>query len=531
MEDRAGRRPSDRRGDGLRRREFLRLTAGVAAPLLGVPAGRALAWAQMPAGAKRGGTLTVGINTDLVSLDPNDIVFANVPMFFQLYNYLVTFSTSLEPQPDLAESWELAKDGTSAVFRLRERVRTHSGGVFDADALLANFQRIKNKETGGGLFSRLEDFSAAEKVDARTVRFRFARPRPDCLAMVSRWGMIDPAAFATVKQKGGGTGPFKLGEWVPGDHVTFVRFDEYWQPGIPLLDRVVFRVLSDAAAMENAFRAGQIDIAHTIPNKDVQRLRAEGLQVVPAPVPNEYYVLIVNARRPPFDTVKVRQALRYALDRETISKTVLGGVGKPTVQVAAPGTPAYDPKLDGEFAFNSGKAKEFLAQGGLGGGQGAKLNFLVSTSTPESPEIAQIVQGDLKKLGFDVTLTIVEPSRYFPLYFKGDFDLTLSFLTLATLDPTDFTISSAYRLNATNPAWLETGPPREYVEAIQKLNSTVDRRDRWAHLRAAVRYLLEQAWALPIALRLPTYGVGKAVHGFAVDPQMILTARTTWVER
>jgi peptide/nickel transport system substrate-binding protein len=465
-----------------------------------------------------------------VSLDPNDIVFANVPMFFQLYNYLVTFGTSLEPQADLAESWELAKDGTSATFRLRDGVRTHSGGGFDAEALLANFQRIKDKATGGGLFSRLEDFTAADKVDARTVRFRFARPRPDYLAMVSRWGMIDPAAFATVKQKGGGTGPFKLGEWVPGDHVTFVRFDQYWQPGVPLLDRVVFRVLSDPAAMENAFRAGQIDVAHTIPNKDVQRLRGEGLQVVPAPVPNEYYVLIVNARRPPFDILKVRQALRYALDRESISRTVLGGVGKATVQVAAPGTPAYDPKLDEEFGFNLTRAKDFLAQGGLGG-RAAKLNFLVSTSTPESPEIAQILQGDLKKLGFDVTLTIVEPSRYFPLYFKGDFDLTLSFLTLATLDPTDFTISSAYRLNATNPAWLETGPPKEYVEAIQKLNSTVDRRDRWAHLRAAVRYLLDQAWALPIALRLPTYGLGKAVRAFAVDPQMILTLRTTWVDR
>src|SRR5262245_57638122 len=130
---------------GLARRSFLRLAAaaGAAGPLLEL--GREpIAWGQTP---KKGGTLTVGINTDIVSLDPNDIVFANVPMFFQLYDYLVTFSTNLEPQPDLAESWELAKDGTSAVFRLRERVRTHSGGVFEAEALLANFQRIKDKQT------------------------------------------------------------------------------------------------------------------------------------------------------------------------------------------------------------------------------------------------------------------------------------------------------------------------------------------------------------------------------------------------
>src|SRR2546428_632589 len=196
MNERGDGRSSNPRGDGLRRRDFLRLAAaaGATGPLLDAAGFGRLALAQAPSAPKKGGTLTVGINTDLVSLDPNDIVFANVPMFFQLYNYLVTFGTSLEPQADLAESWELAKDGTSATFRLRDGVRTHSGGGFDAEALLANFQRIKDKATGGGLFSRLEDFTAADKLDARTVRFRFARPRPDYLAMVSRPGMIAPPA-------------------------------------------------------------------------------------------------------------------------------------------------------------------------------------------------------------------------------------------------------------------------------------------------------------------------------------------------
>jgi peptide/nickel transport system substrate-binding protein len=519
----------DRSRAGIDRRSFLRLAAvaGAAGPAMELGLGR-LAWSQTP---KKGGTLTVGINTDIVSLDPNDIVFANVPMFFQLYDYLVTFSTSnLEAQPSLAESWELARDGASATFKLRENVRTHSGGTFDADALLANFQRVKDKTTGGGLFSRLEDFTAADKLDARTVRFRFARPRPDFLAMVSRWGMIDPMAFPAVKQKGGGTGPFKLAEWVPGDHLTFVRNDSYWQPGLPYLDRVVFRVLSDAGAMENAFRAGQIDVAHTIPNKDVQRLRAEGLLVQPAPVPNEYYVVILNTKKPPFDNLKVRQAMRYLLDRETIAKTILGGIGKAQVQVAAPGTPAYDPKLDEEFAFNPAKARALLGEAGLAG-KVSNVSGLVSTSTQESPEIAQIIQGDLKKVGIEVSLNIVEPSRYFPIYFGGNFDISFLFLTLATIDPTDFTISSAYRLNATNPAWLETGPPKEYIESIQKLNASIDRRERWNNLRGAVRYLLDQAWALPTNLRLPTYGIAKPVHAFGVDPQMLLTLKATWVDR
>src|SRR5262249_58950960 len=126
--------------------------------------------------------------------------------------------------------------------------------------------------------------------------------------------------------------------------------------------------------------AGQIDVAHTIPNKDVQRLRAEGLQVQPAPVPNEYYMIVLNARKPPFDELKVRQAMRYLLDRETIAKTILGGIGKAQVQVAAPGTPAYDPKLDEEFAFNPAKAQELLTQAGVAG-KNFKGSGLPSTGT------------------------------------------------------------------------------------------------------------------------------------------------------
>ncbi len=481
------------------------------------------------AAEKRGGTLNVGINTDLVSLDPNDIVFANVPMFYQIYNYLVKFTTTLQPRPDLAEYWELARDGMSAVFRVRQGVRTHLGGTFDADALLANFRRTKERTTGGGLFSRLGDWTSAEKLDSHGVRFRFSKPHPDYLAQVGRWGMVDPAAFANVKQRGGGTGPYRVDEWVPGDHLSLVTFDGYWQQGVPLLDRVIFRIYSDPQAMENAFRAGQIDIAHTIPNKDAERLRAAGFTITPAPVPNEYYILTINARRAPFDNIKVRQAFQHVVDRETISKTILGGIGKPTVQPVAPNAPGYDPKLNTEFAFELNQAKQMLAAAGIAGG--LKTNILCSTSTPETPQVAQVIQADLKKIGIDAQLNIMEPSAYFPVYFAGNFDLNVIFLTLATIDPTEFTISSAYRTNDTNPSWIGSGPPKEYLDWINRLNASNDRVERWNALKGTVRYLLEQSWVVPVALRLPTYGLAKAVRGFAVDPQMIISLRTTWLDR
>jgi ABC-type transport system substrate-binding protein len=164
-------------------------------------------------------------------------------------------------------------------------------------------------------------------------------------------------------------------------------------------------------------------------------------------------------------------------------------------------------------------------------GRGSRLTFLTSTSTPELPQIAQIIQADLRQAGLDAAITIHEPAQYFPAYFAGNFDLNLSFLTLATLDPTDFTISSAFRTDGTNPSWLQTGPPREYLEGLANLNTTFDMRDRWARLRGVIRYILGQAWAVPVALRLPTYGLGKAVRGFEVDPQMLIQCKSTWLDR
>jgi len=166
-----------------------------------------------------------------------------------------------------------------------------------------------------------------------------------------------------------------------------------------------------------------------------------------------------------------------------------------------------------------------------GFGRGFKTSLLVATNSPEPPEIAEMIQADLKKAGIEAQVNRTDASTYYPQYFQGNFDLNLTFLTLATLDPTDFTISSAYRLDATNPSWLKVGPPPAYVEAIRKLTATFNEQERWTNLRAAVRYILEQAWTIPIALRVPTFGVDKAVKGFAVDPQMIVDLRGIWLDR
>lgn len=203
--------------------------------------------------------------------------------------------------------------------------------------------------------------------------------------------------------------------------------------------------------------------------------------------------------------------------------------GSPRCSPSLPNAPGYDPKLEAEYAFNPAKAKQMPVAAGLP--NGFKTNILCSTSTPETPQVPQVIQADLKKIGVDAGLNIIEPSAYFPVYFKGDFDLNVMFLTLATIGPTEFTISSAFRTNETNPSWIGSGPPKEYPDHVVRLNASFKPAERWAALRGTVRCLLEQSWVVPIALRLPTYGLSKSVRGFSVDRQMIMSLRAAWLDK
>ena len=408
----------DRSRAGIDRRSFLRLAAvaGAAGPLLETGLDRA-AWGQTP---KKGGTLTVGINTDIVSLDPNDIVFANVPMFFQLYDYLVTFGTNLEPQPSLAESWELAKDGASATFKLRENVRTHSGGAFDADALLANFQRVKDKATGGGLFSRLEDFTAADKLDARTVRFRFARPRPDFLAMVSRWGMVDPAAFATAQAEG------RRDRAVQARRVGARRPPDVRAERQLLAARAALSRPGRLPGAERCRRDGE-----RVPRgpdrrgpHDPQQGRpaAPGRGPAGAAGPRPQRVL---RRHPQHAEAALRQPARSGRRCATCS-TARPSPRRSWAASARPRSrwprPARQPTTRSSTRSSPSTPRRPASSSRRRGSPARRPRSagLVSTSTQESPEIAQIIQGDLKKVGIDVNLNIVEPSRYFPIYFARE---------------------------------------------------------------------------------------------------------------
>jgi len=224
--------------------------------------GLALAREALGASPKRGGTLTVVHGVDISNFDVQaapgyEVVWINM----NIHNSLLTLDKDLQPVPDLAKRWEASPDGLTYTFYLEEGVKFHDGTDMDAKAVKWNFDHMMDPQTRA--FTRVfyKDVKAVEVVDLHTVRFVLQEPNYLFPMVVAgyRLGfpMTSPTAFEKMSEQERrshpvGTGPFKLQEWVPNDHITLVRNEHYWKKGMPYLDKVVFKVLNDPISQVTA---------------------------------------------------------------------------------------------------------------------------------------------------------------------------------------------------------------------------------------------------------------------------------------
>src|SRR5215831_5335827 len=207
----------------------------------------------------RGGTLRVAYGNEIAGLDFH--VTAGYEMIWVATNVgcgLVSITPEGKFIPDAAESWQISTDGLLYTFKLRNNVVFHDGTKVDAAAVKFNIDRIMDPATRSSVRTFYESVHSVEVLDPLTVQIRLKHPYAFMLHMLAgyRTGLIlySPAAtqkFTVEDRKQGkpgavvGCGPFRLVEWVKGGHLVMDRFDKYFQPGLPYLDRVIIRVIKD----------------------------------------------------------------------------------------------------------------------------------------------------------------------------------------------------------------------------------------------------------------------------------------------
>jgi peptide/nickel transport system substrate-binding protein len=520
------------------RREIMKLFglgagASVLLPRLGGNSASAAAQAcATPGAAKAGGTLTVGQVQDMTGFDPFVLLFANYPVMHQVFDRLIQMDHQLKVNPWLAESWEAPDDGLSVTFHLRSGVKFHNGRAFEAKDVVANIQRAQNKDTGGNIFPKVQTIKSAEAPDASTVVVTFSKPTPNVFDIFDSISIAAPESFEKVRTNPIGTGPFKFKEWIPGDHVSFVRFDDYWQENLPYLDQINIKPFADGEALTTALDAGQIDAGISLPYKDDKRLEANDKLVIKRGQEGALlYILVINPPDPgqketPLSKKEVRQAINYAMPRQAIVDQALFGVGKPTV-VAFPDTsPAYFEDLAKEYPYDLDKAKQLLTEAGYG--DGFDMEILAPTSYPELVSMGQILASDLTKIGIKAKITPLEAAVWTPRLYDGDYQATFTFVGRSHKDPLGLFDNSPYRID-NSPVWPKGDFPEGYAEAITAASTTIDPAARKESFRKLNEIMLDQSVQIPISWKYTLFGWQSDVQEFDWSPDDEIKLLNTWL--
>jgi len=404
---------------------------------------------------KYGGTLVAAI-PDPGQLNPAITTSGLThPVTGQIFNGLVRLDAKYQPQPDLATGWQASNDNQTYTLQLAQGVRWHDGQPFSSADVKFTFEKILltfSQRTRAALGPMLQSIDAP---DANTVVFRFKQPYPPFMALVDEdnapilpkhiYEGTDPLTNPA-NAKPVGTGPFRFESKAEGDRITLVRNTSYFKDGQPYLDRIIFRLIANPVQAMQAFQAGEINLLlYPIPPQ------VQALKSLPGAVVTEsgkegfarVIRLIPNLRRKPFDDVRVRQAMAFAIDRDFIANTVYAGLFKPATGPITSGLDwAYTADV-AKYPRDVQKAKALLDEAGLApGADGVRLRTSLLFDQSFGP-VADILKQEFSDVGIALDLQLVEFNTWVDkVYLQWDFALGYSQLTDAP-DP-DFAAKSVF---------------------------------------------------------------------------------------
>lgn len=369
--------------------------------------------ASAPA-AKAGGTLTYGYTGGgLTSLNPNTINSGTEkPLASLLFDSLTQLAPDGTVKPDLATSWTASADQKTWTFKLRSGVKYHSGKAFTAADAVKNINYVLDKKNASSQRKRIAAISSVTASDDTTLVVNLSQPDAVLPSALMWIYMADIDTVAQVNQNGDGTGPFQLKSFVPDDHVDLTRFDGYWGTK-PALDEIKIERTADATSALTSLQTGQIDVLWGVDPTNVGTLQSDNnLTFLKSNATSGVTILMLDTTSPPFNNVKARQALAYAVDRKALAATGYNGIADPSAanDPVDSNSPDYDSSLP-TYDYNLDKAKQLFADAGVT--QGTTLTFwTLAGRRGEWTTMGQVLQADLKKIGINLKIQQQETSTW-----------------------------------------------------------------------------------------------------------------------
>jgi peptide/nickel transport system substrate-binding protein len=328
--------------------------------------------------------------------------------------------------PQLAETWEVAEDELSWTFHLREGVKFTNGEPFNAEAVKYSIERFLAEDYTTSFASYWTALDNIEVVDELTVKFNLKEPNP-VLAQTMPWhSLVVPPKYTEEvgAEKFGsapiGTGPYKLKEWRRGDRLILEANEDYFA-GAPEIKTVVFRFIEDASARTAALLSGEIDIAAPVDIEQAEQVEnADGVSLKTQEFSILRDRLMMRQDKPPFDDVRVRQAVNMAIDREAIVDNILAGYGELTNGPIVKGEFGWSQELEESgYEYDPEKAKELMAEAGYG--DGVQVTFDTRPGTfPKDGETPVAIAEYLAKIGIKTKIVENEYAQFLEKMTAGD---------------------------------------------------------------------------------------------------------------
>src|SRR5688572_33269095 len=375
-------------------------------------------------------TLRVGLAEDPDILDPTMArTFVGRIVFAGLCDKLFDLDEKLNVVPQLATSYEWAKDNKSLTIKLRNGVTFHDGEKLDAAAVKFNLERHKNMK-GSNRRGELAVMSSVEAVDPTTVRINLTAPFAPLLAVLTdRSGMVvSPKAAEAAGEKFGAkpvcSGPFRFVERIAQDRIVLERNPNYWNKGQIHFERIVYQPIPDATVRLANLRSGQLDFIERVGPADVPQLRNDSRFKIAKIVELGYQGITINVaksdmaqKNPLGRDAKVREAFELSIDREALVKVAMEGEAQAGNQWVAPSNRYYAKSVPVPKR-NLERAKQLLKEAGV---TNPSLTLMTPTAS-DAQRIAQVVQAMAKEAGFDVKIQSTEFATALKLQDQGQFE-------------------------------------------------------------------------------------------------------------
>ncbi|MGD8562546.1 MAG: ABC transporter substrate-binding protein [Desulfarculaceae bacterium] len=513
----------------------------LALTLAAVLAGFALA-----ATPKRGGTLNVAMMSDAWSLDPIHVqsttgerVVHDSSIGECLYDWDPTVNKFI---PRLAiELPKISPDGKVYTIKLRKGVKFHDGTPYNAEAQAFSIMRIIDPKNNSCVQKKYKHVENAEALDEHTLKITLKSPDSSFIIKLATRDTI--AVSPTAVKKYGkdfgtkamvGTGPFRLVKWTQGDRIVVERNPDYWNKKLPYLDKIVYKIIPEEATALMQLRLGEVHILEDVARKDIKTLKEDKKVKVYLITGTQHEQIYLNTARKPFNDVRVRQALAYAIDRKAIIEGIFEGYAVESVGPYHPWFWTHNPEWKQPYSYNPKKAKALLKEAGYGPDNPLKFE-LMATNQNMFVDQAVMVQAFMKDVGAKVEVLPLEKSTLFDrIYgrkaFKGKpemFEAALEDWSSNVVDPE----ASAERLFSSkagsNKCYYANPEVDKMFAEVKKLRSIEEQKKIYYQTEKIIAKDVPTVW---ICNPQDAVAARVEVKGFKPDGEVRLPLIKTWLE-